>query len=410
MAQSTAVIRASLTAGPTTSTTDFTKASFGTPTGAIIIACRANATNNPQTEAGLSIGFWDGTNQCVVANHLDSGVANSNTAKSSNDGAAVIIGDAGVIQATFTVSNITDGIRLTMGTDATGDQFFCTVILFAGVSVSVGTITPNATQDATTASASLGFAPKLVLFGSIGDPDADNSRVTGSSIAWGLAEIGGTHRSVRHTALDAQGAETCSQIYSETRAISNTWGVEVTTWGADTFTITTRDAANASAHLCFYMALGGADLSYEVETFDTRTTTGDTILGTSVTPESVLFCFTNNTAAGSVATDSDANGFSIGLADDNGQFSHNFWVEDAADPTSNGATAQAAAAIDLDSSSAGSRTDLCSGTVTLNAADVTLTYTTVDASARKSFGIVFGPAVASGHQRRPGLLLLGCGA
>jgi hypothetical protein len=414
MAQKTAVVRATLPFSGAGATVDLTVTDFGTVSAAIIMACSANTTNNPQDNGMYSIGFWDGTNQRVVAEAANDASASSSDVRSSNDALAVIITSATSTDATFSVTNITDGIRLTMVVDATSIANYVTALLIGGVSAAVGTIDLNNTQDATADSPSLGFEPRLVLLSSAFSVNADQDRATNGATSFGIVDESLVQRSFYNFWRSGQSAgEAACQKYSENRcggglvndAIS--WGAELTALNADTFTVTTRDGTTTS--LMFYLALGGADLSYELETFDTRTTTGDTVLSTSITPESVLLAFTTNTST-TIATDSGANGFSFGLADANGEFSHNVFLEDAADPTNAGSVAQAAAAIDLDSSSAGSRTDLCAGTVALNASNVTLTYTTVDGTARKAFGVVFGAAAAGTVHRKPSLLLLGCGA
>lgn len=394
MAQKTAVVQGLLPAAA--GSVDITSSGFGTVAGAIIIACNAASGATPAADCVGSVGFWDGTNQRVMSYASDDAGANSNTSRSSDDALAVIAAKASGIQATYSVASITDGIRLTMVLDATGVQRYVTVILFGGVSVLVGTFTPNATQNATQASDSLGFAPKLAFFATIGTTAADADRTSVAVWSFGWAEIGGTHRAMALRYGDGVGTETASQKYWEDRCVGQVsatavlWSGEVTAWGADTFTMTTRDAATGSV-VCFFMALGGADISYDTLTFDTRTTTGDTVLATDVTPESVLLTLTTN-ASTTIATNAEANGLSFGLADANGQFSHATSVENAATVMSTDSAAQTAAAIDLDSSAAGARTDLCSGTAALNAADVTLTYSTVDGTARKGFGLVFGPA------------------
>jgi hypothetical protein len=414
MAQNVAIVQAAATAA-LAGTTDFTSSGFGTPTGALLIGCNASSGTNPAAEAILSIGFWDATNQRAVTIVGGDNLASTNTARSSNDARAVMFNDAAANLAQYSITNITDGIRLTMDVDTTSATRYVTAILFSGVSIAVGNITPNATLDATTESASLGFAPEFIFFASVAGDAADEDKLAGALLSFGLAEIGGFHRSWGWTLPDAAAAETALQRFDDDRCVGlisaasglEIWAGEVTTWGADTFTLTTRDAANASAHIAFFMALGGADLSYDTISFDTRTTTGDTVIPTDVTPQAALLSICTRSATG-LASDATANGVAFGFKDAAGQFSHNCSVEDAADPTNCNSAAQTAAAIDLDSSSGGTRTDLCSGTAVLNASDITLTYTVVDGTARKGFGVVFGEAGAPPAVNRRRRLLI-CG-
>lgn len=398
MAQTVAVVRNTLTATGA-GTTDFTKTGFGTPTAAIIIACTANSTANPAVNGRMSIGFWDGTNQRSVGIYCEDGAATSVTARASDDSYGMILSADGLASAAFTVSSITDGIRLTMSVDNTSLQFFCTVLLLAGVSANVATFTPNATQNATQASASLGFAPKLIFFTTIGAAAADQAIAT-AIISFGFAAIDGTHRMLAFSATDAAADEAASLQYSETRCVGQivagavTWTGEVTTFGADTYTMTTRDGASGS-DVCFALALGGADLSYDTGTLTTPTSTGNQANATDIAADALLLALSTSQGT-TMETDADANGYMIGLADDNGQFAHNMSVEDAAATMNCNSAAQATAVLDLDSSSGGTRTDMCDATVTLNSADFTLNFSATDATARKGFWVAFGTAAAGG--------------
>lgn len=400
MAQTVAVVRNTLTA-TLSGTTDFTKASFGTPSAAIIITCDANTTNNPSAGARMSIGFWDGTNQRTIGAYAVDAQATSDTARSSDSSYGLhLTNTTGAANSAYTVSSITDGIRLTMSIDNTGAQRYATVLLIAGVSAKVLTFTPNATQDATQESASLGFAPKLILFSTIGETSAAINASATALFSFGLARNDNTHRCLNWRSSDNIGDELANIYYAEDRCCAQTgadatsWGLEVTTFGSDTFTATTRDAATGG-DLCFALALGGADLSFDVGTLTTPTGTGNSTVTTTVAPDAIMLALSTATATG-VATGADANGYMLGLADDNGQFSHNISLEDAAATTNTNSAAQAAAVLDLDSSSGGTRTEMCDATVTLNSSDFTLNYSATDSTPRKGLWLAFGPAAAAG--------------
>jgi hypothetical protein len=408
MAQGVEVVRATLTATGS-GTTDFTVPGFGTPTGALIIAGPPTNGSPTRVHAGMSIGLWDGTNQRCQYWYGADNAATSNTTRTTSVTQVIRHYDNATQVCAYTAAAITDGIQLTMSVDNTSDTRLCTVIMWTGVSAVVGSITPNASQDGTQASASLGFAPELVVM--------VPTHVTGAADSTddarggiGFADISGNHNCVALHWDDNQADETASQQVSTTRVYSVIGGSagEITAWGADTFTLTTRDAAHAGGQIVFYLALGGADLSFDQFTFDSRTTTGDTVIPTDVDPDAALFVLTTNSAVGT-ATDSGANGMAIGLIGSAGQYSHNTSVEDAAATTNCNSATQAAQAIDLDSSAAGSRTDLLDGTAVLNSSDITLTYTVVDGTARKGFGIAFGVAGAGPAVNRRRRLLI-CGS
>lgn len=398
MAQTVAIVRNTISA-TLSGTADFTKTGFGTASAAIVIVCNANTTNNPQDVVEMSIGFWDGTNQRVVSSRCGDAASVGDTDRLSNDAYGVAFG-VPALPNYHTISPITDGIRLTCSVDNATALRYCTVILIAGISAAAGTFTANPTQNSATASGSLGFAPKLIMFTSIGSGTAD-TETTHAIISFGVAAIDGTHRAIMWSSVDAAADETATIQYSETRVVGQafsgalSWSGEVTTFGADTFTMTTRDGGSSSDVL-FYLALGGADLSYDLGTLTTPTVTGNSVVSTDVSPDALLLML--STASGTtLATDSQANGIVIGLTDDDGEFSHNMFVEDGAATMNTGSVAKAAQCLDLDSSASGSRTDLCDATATLNSADFTLNYTVTDGTARKGWWLAFGAAVAGPH-------------
>ena len=272
--------------------------------------------------------------------------------------------------------------------------------MFAGISAKAGTFTPNATQNSTTESASLGFAPKAILFTTIGATAADFAAAATAVISFGIARDDSTHRMLAFASADAAADEAANILYSETRCVgqivggATTWTGEVTTFGSDTFTMTTRDGASGS-DVCFFLALGGADLSFDVGTYTTRTTAGDNTIATDVAPDAVLTVLSTATGT-TIETGSGANGVAIGLADADGQFSHNISVEDGAGTSNANSAAQAAKLIDLDTSSGGTMAAMVDGTVTLNASDFTVAENPVDSTARKGWWVAFGAAAAAG--------------
>lgn len=391
MAQSVAVVRNTLSA-TASGTTDFTKSGFGTPAAAIIFVCQANTTNNPQDTAEVSIGFWDGTNQsCCMLQDLDN-QANSLALRTSDDSYGAIVADSSS-RSLYSVSAITDGIRLTLDTDNTTLERYCTVLLIGGVSAKVTNVTAAASSGGTVTSSSLGFAPKLVFFTGIGGTAVDTSTSTGL-LSFGVAgdQSGIVQRVLGWGMSFAAANESAFQRYSETRCFSRAavWTAECTALGADDFTLTTRDGASSSG-IIFALALGGADLSFDLGTLTSPTSAGNDVNSTDITPAAVLLNL--GTAIGtSEYTDSNANGFMIGLADANGQYSHSAFVEDNAATMNTGSVASASAIVDLDTSSGGARADMLDATVTLNASDFTLTYSAVDATARKGWWVAFGAA------------------
>lgn len=391
MAQTVAVVRATLTA-TAAGTTDFTKSGFGVVAAALIFVCEANSGANPAVNAMMSIGFWDGTNQRVMMAHSVDGGASSTTRRSSNDAFGVLTRDANDSQ--YTVSAVTDGIRLTLTTDNTAIQRHCTVLLIGGVSAHTNTIVAT-TQNNTTESASLGHAPQIVFFTSHGTTTADTS-ATVAILSFGFARSDGTHRLISYGSATAAADAAVDIAYSETRAVGQyfsgtiAWSGEVTTFGSDTFTMTTRDG-NSGSDVAFFLSLGGADLSFDVGTLTTATGTGpDTPIATDVPVEALLIALSTQSATGISTSGDTAHGIMIGLADADGQFAHNLSDEDAAATINANSASKADRAIDLDIGASGSPSDLVDATVDLNASDFTLDYSAVSATARKGWWFALG--------------------
>jgi hypothetical protein len=390
MGQKAAVVRATL--GSTlNATTDFTSSGFGTVSAAIIIGCSACTAENPATNAIFHVGFWDGTNQCASTITAIDGGATAVTARMSDDSYALMsTGPSG-----WTASAITDGIRLTLNPDATSVDRYCTVILLSGISAKVLTFTPNATQNSTQASASLGFAPKLVFFTTIGNTAADTASGTlEAQISFGFAADDSTQRMVAFSSKHSAANEDATLQYSETRAVgqvnsgSLVWSGEVTTFGADTFTMTTRDGGTSS-DVTFALALGGDALSFDTGTLTTLTSTGTAVVATGIVPDAVLAMLSTATST-TIAADSTANGFTVGLTDDTNEYSHSVYVEDNAATIHSGSVATATNFIDLDSSSGGSRSDLVTGTVAFDNDSFDINYSAVSGTARKGWWVAFG--------------------
>lgn len=399
MAQTVAVVRGTLS-GVASSTTDFTASGFGAVAAAIVLVDDTRSGANPANNARIGVGFWDGTSQVGLGFFSGDGLATAATRRAAGT-AAIIAGPNYPTSGygyTASIANITDGVRITQ-TGTTNDRYV-TVILLGGVSAKIQTLTINNTNGGTVASASLGFAPKLLLMGTIGNTTTTSAAAGILSLS--VAESGGLHRGLGFCSLDAAADAAVNQLYSETRLVGqvyngwNAWNAEVTTWGADSLTITTRDGASGS-DLAYLLILGGADLSYSVGTVTTRTSTGtDTISTTGIDPDAVLMMVGTTDTAGSIVSDSRANGLMIGAADASGQYSHSIYDEDAAATSNTGSVSSATTILDLDSSASGSRTDVATASVTLGSGKFTLDYSAADATARKGWYIAFGEATSGG--------------
>lgn len=125
-----------------TSSSDFTISGFGTPAGAIVYICSATSGSNPNTAPTsainfLSMGYWDGTNQ-ISKLEASSDAESSFTEAwkySMSDKIGHVTNYAGTVQAEWSISNITDGVRIT--TDVSNsDSLQCMVVLIPSAGIS----------------------------------------------------------------------------------------------------------------------------------------------------------------------------------------------------------------------------------------------------------------------------------
>lgn len=104
-----------------TSSTDFTVSGFGTCAGAIVFINSSTSGSNPNTSPGtgfFSTGFFDGTNQVArVFAGDDNNSSQTDTWKYSwSDKIGGYTNNAGTVQAAWSISAITDGVRITTDT------------------------------------------------------------------------------------------------------------------------------------------------------------------------------------------------------------------------------------------------------------------------------------------------------
>ena len=393
VSQNVAVIRGNL---PTTQGlwTDFTSPGFGAVDAAIIVLTNANTSNNPQNDAILSVGFFDGTNQsCAAAASTDNVSTSDETRRSVDNRAAVIVRDTRTF-AEYTATAITDGIRLTGSFVNTGLSRHCTVFLISNANSSVFTLTPNATQNASVVSPSLGFAPDLALFVTCGN--STNTLQSQSFLTFGLAEKGGLHRIWGQGHRDSRSITTENTMwFSESRCTGEcqqgtiTWSGEVTNWGADDFTLTTRDGGSGGDYV-FVLALGG--VSYDLGTLTTPGTAGNVVIPTAIAPDSI-FGVLSTCPGAQVYNDDNAEGVSVGMSDTS-SYSHGTTVGEGLNTSNTRSISSASLFLDLDDEQSGFN-NLADATVdSFNADNVTLNYSRVPAVPRKGWYLTFGTSAA----------------
>lgn len=248
-------------------TVDCTVPGFGTPAGAFTFGGIGTANGTAADHAGFWAGFYDGTNQTGMGWESTDALADSDTAFIRDPNSAVVT--LSVVDQTqdgdCTLSFITDGVRFTCA-DAPPAAYLMNVVLVGGSGVSnvfVGSATGNATQNSTTAVSAPGFTPHIVL--ALAQVSATGTSGTSVRASFGIATNEGSivQRAIGFSDTHAAAGMNTSSILSTTRLVAD--GVngatfatlELTSFDANGFTVTTRDAATGPAFIYMTIRLNG---------------------------------------------------------------------------------------------------------------------------------------------------------
>lgn len=255
-------------------TADLTVSGFGEIAGAIVYINGSTAASNPNTSPSpgwLSTGFFDGANQIARQIAGDDNVTTTNTYKYSwSDKIGGYTNSSGTVQAVYSITAITDGVRIT--TDTTdGTSYNCMVILIPEVGVTGikafnqdwSGASPGPGGACNVVDTSVGFEADLV-FGMCGvNPGPGN---VDPSYQWGFGwthnQGGGTieQHSIGYDANDGRvlpGQSTftthwVSDVYgisNATNSASIRYGTKLTNFTQDGFTATKYEDASAATLL-----------------------------------------------------------------------------------------------------------------------------------------------------------------
>lgn len=270
---------------------DCTSTSFGTPLGAFVWGGYGTANGTVVNHAGLWMGAYDGTRQHSRAFASEDGQLDSDTGAVVDADSALItlLNTSQAKDGDCTASFITDGIRLTCA-DAPPAAYLANVVLIGGSGVSsvyTDTATSNATVNLTTAVTVPGFEPDLVLVWSNNNDTTNWS----SSIGWATNEGGSVvQRSVAMLDSNADANMIVTSRLATNRVVmypapgGSIATIELTSFDANGFTVTTRDA---SAAIPFsYLAVKFNSLSVKTITSAAPTSTGSqAVTGVGFTPQ-----------------------------------------------------------------------------------------------------------------------------
>ena len=379
---------AHITGQNSTGTQNATVSGFGTPTAAIIIAngrTAVGAGNN----ANMSIGFWDGTNNCGLCIASDDGSTNMETDRSwSNDHCYIETNGFGSARweiASIT-GTVTDGVELTWDI-ANADEL--TVILIKGtLSASIERL--DLSEVSTDNTVTPGHTTHALFAMSVGAAGATDGISSHASLNFGLGHYDGTSTYTQHSVgwydQDAAANSNLRQEVSTDRILIRqnstglTWEL---TWSAVTstqFTITSNTTTTWGNSVFFLCLELDEPAGFEVGNGTSPTSTGTKAFTTSDEPSFVGLIQTSLPNADQQYNTDDATGFCFGVTDGTTDkcfafnVAHNAAVSDTLHHHQNNVSFLYAPADTgtIENTSAFS---------SFNATDFTLNYTAVDTTA-----------------------------
>ncbi|MBU2277815.1 MAG: hypothetical protein KKB45_03350 [Gammaproteobacteria bacterium] len=386
----------------TTGTVDLTVSGFGTPQAAMFFLNYATSDGTPlEATVFASFGFTDGTNLRGIAHYVEDGQTTTDAKGTiSNTWIVAQVDDTTVTKYATFDSWIADGVRLNWVITFGSAPMTITCVLFKGASgASVFTFTPNATQDATAEKSDLSFAPELLFFGAMGGT-TPGVVINSALISFGAArKIDASTSEQRHFCYwnkNGVADVNAGAIVSTTRCVSQTfdgvlsWSGDITAWGANGFTMTTRDGGSGN-DIVIGLALDLNGAQADVIDIDSPTSTGTKKYPLSFQPTG-LFSVMSNLSAKDTIQDTDS--FSYGVTDGTNKYVSEIGDQDGA-ASSNTHSLVNQGLVENQSYSGATPVDFLVATLSSFDADgVTYNWTTVDASARYGFALAIGGAAA----------------
>jgi hypothetical protein len=388
---------------PTSGSQSYTSAGFGDPQAAIIIASLANSTNNPQDNAGLSIGFYDGTTQAYCNSFSEHNVGDSDSAKQLDSGKAVKLnldGDGDPV-LDWTAAWTTNGITLTLSTGSPSYSYHVQILLINGLSnaaVGVNGLSTSTSYNITTP----GFRANLV-FGLSHGGDAGTSLAV-AGLQFGVAHINASDTVVQGmlamAVADAASAANSYQRFSTKGVFGQHSSVGTTlSWygqvsaNANGFSIATKDNSDSAVSpnnddiAWLALEFPSADDAWVSVSNAAKTSAGtQAYTGTGFTPKALLIAACGATTENASV---DGVGYAIGMG---GPASVESCIgicdEDAVDPTDTESFANTSNIFELRTHNG--TVDCVADLQSLDADGWTLNYSDGSASARKMLAVAIG--------------------
>jgi len=261
-------------------TVDFTEPGFGTPDAAIVYVVREMLDSGRIVDDNQrSITFWDGTRTRCVCVWDENGVGTTDSRTTASTSAVVLNGNfAGAFE--YTISNITNGIRLTKVNNNLSDTAVSVLLIKGVANVRVDTFTPNAASGGDVSVTTPGFQPDYIQTISPGGAPF-NSGISGTvnDALWAVAHIArdGAGFNLVSCSWGSDNGQSVSDVYIDVRdstyiarnALASQQVLEFRSFDASGFTV--RSGSNRA---------GNRDVAYlaiELEPGDAATTFSDEI-------------------------------------------------------------------------------------------------------------------------------------
>lgn len=328
------------TAPTSTGTTTLTDANMTlTPKAAIVVANKATSISSGEATyagASISIGFYDGTTQAVlgIRSKDNDATTSDNRTRGATDMVAMLLNDGSTaVDGELSATGFSTGAISTSAAVAPTNAMNLMAMLFAGDDFNAKVnVHQFSASDTSKVVSGLSWQPNL-FFAISSEALIDDSVGANCNLIFGMA----TGASVKYSyAFFSDAGETAASV----AALLSTGGlidsfVDNQTYNvapaSDGYTIT-RTGDNGARHIAVLACrIDNAAISLSLE--DTPTATGTDSYSVGFESSIAMVFSTLIQAVNTDYTDSDANGFGIGMFTENAAHAMGFTDEDGADPT-----------------------------------------------------------------------------
>jgi hypothetical protein len=379
------------TAPTSTGNATFTDTNLGglTPKAVLVIASHADTDATAEPDVQCCIGFADDTREGSVGCGTQDGVTSTDAERAYSSTEVINMPDGtGIKLAASLVSFSTNNVTLNFAT-VDSDAVFITIVFFAGTDVSAyaGEVDPNDSNNGTTDVTAPGFQPDLVFLASMGHQSDVRDH---ASFRFGCAVDDGsdTNRGLAFQSNNGDGTTDPRNILSSSYACPPVdfvnWALEIGSFDANGFTVTTRlNPANSNDRAAYLaLAFGGA-ASVNLRSFDSPTSTGnDARTGVGFEPQFVLLGLTDVQTENTEVQDADAGSWGISVFTADAEVCTSWADEDAQTTTDTQSLCDNQA---INFASGDGTTQHAATFVSLDSDGHSLNYSTADGTARKWF-------------------------